>query len=370
MRVLVLTPNFAPVSGGLSRLATDLVRELEASGMDVRVLAVSSRRFRSPHQYHIPLIGRAAWRRAIGRLEMIVCSMVWVAWMRPDAVLAVTWRVAMPAVIVPKAPPILTLALGSEVLRARGPFVWLRRLTFRRSRGVVAISTATERALAGIGVDGSKIVVIPPGVSPGVGPTDGPAPSGRGTNGRRSHTVQVLSVGRLDARKGHFELLEALSDARQTVRDLRLTIVGSGPDEEPIRARIRELALDDVVTLEVGLSDEAVARRYAAADIFALLTKTDGKAFEGFGIVFLEAAQAALPIIAGTSGGASEAVADSMNAFVVENPLEASIALQRLALDRDLRTRMGEEGQRWARRFRWDVIIEQYIEVLVRLTAR
>lgn len=114
----------------------------------------------------------------------------------------------------------------------------------------------------------------------------------------------ILTVGRLVSRKGHVLVLEALRDLDRS--DWRYLIAGEGPELENLQNKIKEYHLEEKVILLGRVADEELPCYYQAADIFVLPHQLLDHDVEGFGIVFLEAASFALPIIAGQSGGVSE----------------------------------------------------------------
>src|SRR5690606_1188807 len=90
---------------------------------------------------------------------------------------------------------------------------------------------------------------------------------------------------------------------------------------------------------------------------FLLPNRMDGVDFEGFGIVFLEAAAAGRPVIAGRSGGVPEAVEDGVTGLLVSgnDELELAAAMERLATTPTLRHQLGEAGRRRVLdRFTWE----------------
>src|SRR5690606_6190399 len=122
---------------------------------------------------------------------------------------------------------------------------------------------------------------------------------------------------------------------------------GSGRDLERLTKRAAGARVP--VTFLGRVPDEDMADLYASADVYAMLCRNrwGGLEQEGFGIVFLEAAAAGVPQVAGNSGGASEAVADGVSGFVVDDPTDAAAvaaALRRLLADDDMRRRMGKAG--------------------------
>jgi phosphatidylinositol alpha-1,6-mannosyltransferase len=160
----------------------------------------------------------------------------------------------------------------------------------------------------------------------------------------------VLSVARLVPRKGIDRLIEAV---KALPDDVLLVVVGDGED----LPRLKELAapLADRVRFVTDASDETRNAWYAAADVFALPVREEAGDVEGFGIVYLEAALAGLPSIAGRSGGAAEAVVDGETGYVVEDEVRAVAAmLQTLLQDPLLRLKMGAAARERAKsKFRW-----------------
>ena len=150
--------------------------------------------------------------------------------------------------------------------------------------------------------------------------------------------LRLLSVGRLIARKGLEPLLRAVAQARRDGVDVELTVAGSGPDGQRLRALAAELA---VPVRWLGFVDQpGLARVYADADAFAFPTL----AGDPFGIVVLEAAAAGLALIASPRAGATEdLLTDGANALVVDpdDTGEMAAAIARLAGDPQLRRTLG-----------------------------
>ncbi len=161
----------------------------------------------------------------------------------------------------------------------------------------------------------------------------------------------VVSVSRLVPRKGMDVLIDAAVRLRSEVPDLTVAIAGRGRDSDRLAGRIAEYGAP--VRLLGGVSDEQLPSLIGAADVFAMLCRNRwlGLEQEGFGIVFLEAAAAGVPQVAGASGGAGEAVADGETGLVVRRPTDAGTAARaigRLVGDDSLRRQMGTASRRRA----------------------
>jgi phosphatidylinositol alpha-1,6-mannosyltransferase len=159
----------------------------------------------------------------------------------------------------------------------------------------------------------------------------------------------VASVSRLVPRKGMDVLIEAAGRLAPTYPDLVVAIAGGGREA----TQLERLAGASPVTVRMlgRVSDEDRAALLGAADVFVMACRTRwlGLEQEGFGIVFLEAAAAGVPQVAGDSGGAAEAVLDGVTGLVVsspEDPGSVAQALRGLLADPALRRRMGRAARK------------------------
>ncbi len=158
------------------------------------------------------------------------------------------------------------------------------------------------------------------------------------------HGPLVVSVSRLVPRKGMDVLIDASVRLAAGLPDLTVAIAGSGRDSERLAGRVAELGAP--VRLLGAVPDAQLVPLIEAADVFVMLCRNRwlGLEQEGFGIVFLEAAAAGVPQVAGASGGAGEAVEHGVTGLVVGRPTDvgaATRAIGRLLGDAALREQMG-----------------------------
>lgn len=153
----------------------------------------------------------------------------------------------------------------------------------------------------------------------------------------------VVSLSRLVPRKGMDVLVDAAARLASRVPDLQVAIAGDGRDRARLERRVA--ATGAPVRFLGRVPGEDLALVHGMADAYAMLCRNrwGGLEQEGFGIVFLEAAAAGVPQVAGDSGGASEAVAHGETGFVVDpGDVDAVVdALEALLCDEGLRARMG-----------------------------
>lgn len=183
-------------------------------------------------------------------------------------------------------------------------------------------------------------------------------------------TTLVFGLSRLVPRKGFDTLIEAAHVLARRGDDVAVAIAGDGRD----RKRLERLAADGPgnVRLLGRVTDAERAEYYGAADLFAMLCRDrwGGLEQEGFGIVFLEAAAAGVPSLAGRSGGSHEAVEHGETGLVVDTPDDAEAvadAVGSLVADPDLLAEMGRVARERAERvFDYDVLAADLAAALER----
>jgi phosphatidylinositol alpha-1,6-mannosyltransferase len=196
-------------------------------------------------------------------------------------------------------------------------------------------------------------VVIPPGVD---GDRFHPYDTADHHRTRASFGVSedeflLASVNRLVARKGMDVLIEAASLLRRRGHPVRVLIGGDGRCRTDLQDLIDRTGAP--ARLLGRVDDEDIPRLYGAADAMAMLChdRWFGLEQEGFGIVFLEAAAAGIPQVAGRSGGAHEAVEDGVTGFIVDDPRDphaVADVIEPLVTDRLLRERLGRAARKRA----------------------
>ena len=226
----------------------------------------------------------------------------------------------------------------------------------RRARRVFVTSGHSRRAASdAYGLPAEKLSVVPEGID--LAPWDAlcavPRPS-------RGGPPVVLSVARQYPRKNTASLIDAMPRVRAQVPGARLRVVGGGPMLRDLRRRAAALGLSEAVSFMGEVPRDAdVRQEYFGADVFCLPSLQ-----EGFGIVFLEAMAAGLPIVAARAGAAPEVAAEGEAALLVPPGDTGALAdaLVRLLRDAGLRARLGEGGRRRVRRYGWTEVARRFLE--------
>ncbi len=167
------------------------------------------------------------------------------------------------------------------------------------------------------------------------------------TPGAGGGRLRLVSVGRLEWKKGHEWMLAALRRLVDRGIDAELSIVGDGTYSGAVRLAVHQLGLEGRTTLTGPLPRVEVRKLLASADVFL-----HGAVSEGFCNAVLEAQAMELPVVTTDADGLPENVVDGVTGFVVprRDPEAMAQALHRLAADPELRRRMGSAGRERAMR--------------------
>jgi phosphatidylinositol alpha-1,6-mannosyltransferase len=179
----------------------------------------------------------------------------------------------------------------------------------------------------------------------------------------------VVCVSRLVPRKGQDTLIRAWPRVLRAVPDAALLIVGGGPYHATLEGLRTELRVTGSVRLTGPVPWEELPAHYDAGNVFAMpcRTRRRGLDIEGLGIVYLEASATGLPVIAGDSGGAPDAVLDGETGTVVDGRSAAAVAEAVIDLLRNpaAAQAMGEKGRSWIEReWRWEVQAQRFAALL------
>lgn len=179
----------------------------------------------------------------------------------------------------------------------------------------------------------------------------------------------IVSVGRLVHRKGQDHLIESMPQILESVPTAHLLMVGTGPYLEHLAKLVALNKLENHVSFIGRIQYAELPRFICAGDIFAMPSRSRlaGLEVEGLGIVYLEASSCGLPVIAGSSGGAPDAVIDGVTGFVVDGTNNQQIAKSAIELLNDpARARaMGAAGRQWIiDNWRWEIWSTRFNELL------
>lgn len=217
----------------------------------------------------------------------------------------------------------------------------LMKASYRQAEGFVAVCDAVRDMLIDLGVKADVIDVIPPGL------TEAKLPSAAAVH-RLANGYRILTVGRLIERKGFHDLIDAIDRLRPELPDIHLTIVGDGPMRPQLHDKVRQLGLEQHVTLAGAATDNQLATLYKESDLFVLANRMlPNGDVEGCPVVFAEAAAYGLPVIGGRAGGASSLIDDGKTGLLVKADDIGQLAssISRILTSPELARSMGAAGR-------------------------
>lgn len=198
-----------------------------------------------------------------------------------------------------------------------------------------------------------EVHVIPNGVDVQAFAPERNAPLARFRDGKRN----LLFLGRLEARKGIFHLLEAFGRLKPRLPDLRLIVAGEATSAAAWSALVAERALDDVVLLG-QIRDEEKAALYASCDVFC----SPAPYGESFGIVLVEAMASGKPAVGAANLGYRTLLRDDLLA-VPGDARDLERLLYGLLCDDGRRVAAAQWGLEQARRYDWSGVTGRIVEV-------
>ncbi len=252
---------------------------------------------------------------------------------------------------------LITYAHGEEFLVANTSFQlkMLTKAVLKNSDMIIANSYSTKNIVSSF-YDKSKIKVVHPGVEFSCYQIEEKERLlWRKRWGFPQDTIILITIARMEPRKNQDAVIKVLAEFRKEGLPLGYVVGGVGEEEGKLRDLVNELELQQWVKFLGRVSEEEKIKSFCAADIHIMPSIQVGSMIEGFGIVFMEAAAAGIPSIAGNVGGQSEAVLDGKTGIVVDgtNLEEIKDGIKRLSLNVEKRKSLGIQAKQWAREHDW-----------------
>ncbi len=179
----------------------------------------------------------------------------------------------------------------------------------------------------------------------------------------------IVCVARLVHRKGQDKLIDAMPSILESISNAHLLIVGQGPYQSKLVKRVKKLGLEESVTFVGRINYEKLPEYICVGDLFAMPSRSrfGGLEVEGLGIAYLEASACGLPVIAGSSGGAPDAVVDGKSGVVVNGTDITAIAKTVIKFLRDPEgsRQMGQFGRNCVvEKWRWEIWSQAFERLL------
>jgi len=376
--ILVITNDFGPRTGGIETFVMGLLERI----VDHKVVVFTSQQgdtseydqqwfkkfgvqvIRDRSKILLPSLRVAKRAKEIAQMNNIEVVVFGAA--APLALMAPKLRKA-------GAKKIIALTHGHEVWWAR---IFPFNLAMKRIGNSVDHLTylgeftrqAISRSLSQKSID--SMVKIAPGIDTSHFSPQADATQRRTELGLESKKI-IISVGRLVHRKGQDKLIQAFPTIVREIPNAHLLIVGEGPYRAHLEKLVEKLSLKANVTFVGRIFYNDLPSYLSASDVFVMPSRSRffGLEVEGLGIVYLEASACAIPVVAGVSGGAPDAVQEGITGLCVDgtNIGQIAEAVIHICSDSKRATKMGLAGRNWViEQWQWEIWSKQFNSLLMR----
>lgn len=355
----MVSPSYSDVTGGVENLMQKIV---EHSSYPFRILTEGEAENPGIVQIKVKrLRGFIQTTRYILKHRPSL-SLVYVSTARLLHLLLVPFLFGMGTICHTHGRDIYLEAKTIKTALRKGVAIVARRLGVR----FIAVSDWTKEQLVSKGAYPDRTHVVPNGVELGrfrqkVSPEE--RDSVRHQYKVSKEQFLLLTVARLDPRKGHRFVIESLPH----LPDCNYLIVGTGPEEKSLRELAANHGVLNRVHFAGFVTDENLPRVYQACDLFVMPSEhiSGTQNVEGFGISFLEANAAGKAVVGTRTGGIPTAIQHNETGLLCE-PTEESVlkAIRRLKDDTEFRRDCERQAVDWARKHSWSRVIEGIDEVI------
>lgn len=265
------------------------------------------------------------------------------------------------SLVKPKIPLLINIQEGNDLARQS----WLKRLfrkmLLRRAHHITVLSNYLEKVVVANRVSTTRISIIPNGVELYPKPAVIEVQNLRDKLDLRAGPSVVITLSRLVPKNGLDILLKAISLLPETT----LLIAGDGPQRQYLENLTHELNLNERVKFLGTLAPVKLPLYLALADVFVRPSRT-----EGFGIAFLDAMSAGVPVVTTPVGGIVDFIKDGETGLLCppESPAAIAAAIKRFLMEPELKEKIIKNSlQLVIERYTWDKIAAQYSELLKNL---
>ena len=374
-KILCITNDFGPRAGGIETFVIGLIERLPAGSVIVYTSAQDNSHDYDRtwlEKYGVEVIrDKAKILLPTPGVAFCVNSLV-----RDRAIETVFFGAAAPLGLLSRglrragARKIVALTHGHEVWWSKvWPFSWAMKRMSRNIDHLTYLGEYTRQVISKAVTAKAALSMVK--IAPGID-TDHFAPVDASELRKKlglHDKKTIVSVGRLVHRKGQDILIEAMPAICREIPDAHLVMIGEGPYRSYLENRRKVLGLEEKVTFIGRIQYAELPTYICIGDLFVMPSRSRlaGLEVEGLGIVYLEASACGLPVIAGNSGGAPDAVLAGETGLVVDGTHvnDVASAVIELLNDPERSQRMGQRGREWiVQEWRWEIWASRFAQLL------
>lgn len=373
MRIFLITADFPPLQGGISRVLGEFYKAMPAGHMTVfapRLAGIQDEPYVKRLVYPLSKAGRFV--KFFLFFHWIGVILWEVIKKKPHALILGSVMPLGPVGFVIKlltGVPYYTMAYGGEI-PVGSMFSNIRKSicksVFESGRGVFCISRFTHNRVKALAPE-AQTTVIPLGVD-----SREFSPGEKNEALREHYAIEghyvLLCLGRLVQRKGVDTALRVLAQLLKKNIKVKLLIIGEGRERKKLEALALELGVGHAAVFCGEIPEYALHRYYRLADLFLFLPREEDDDVEGFGLVALEASSSGVPVIAAKSGGVPDAVKSAETGFLVQpdNIPEIVLTIEKIRQDPEMANQLKAGGRAFAESRPWSLMVSAILQILQR----
>ena len=357
---LIVTRAFPPELGGMQSLMWGLTKEMSKNFM-IKVFAdyqENHKEFDKKENFSIERVGGIKFFRKIRKAQLIN---EYLKENKVQGIIADHWK-SLELINTDKKK--YCLIHGKEINHPKGSSLNDRVVkVLNNVEKVIANSEYTKNLAIDNGVTKEKIVVINPGINP-VNELNKKSLE-KVESLLKVKSPRLITVSRFDKRKNHEKVIMALRNLKQKYPDMVYICIGYGDEEDNLKKLVKELDLNLQVMFFKNISDDLKNALIARSNIFVMPSIIHKKSVEGFGIVYLEAAQYGIPSLGGKDGGASDAIDHDKTGLICDgNNLEDIYSSLDSMIENKKYIEFGKNAKEYVSKFEWKKTLEKYKKII------
>ncbi len=369
--IVISTQCFAPKIGGIESLMTGMAEAMADEGKDLIVLADGLEQ-KKDKDYKFKIKRFNSWK-PIRRIQKAKYIKKISQNFKLDAIYADSWKSI--EYLKDIETRIIVLAHGTEIPKQYWSKIF-NLLRFKKNRIIAAYKNANQIIAnssytkdlmqISLNLDREKIKIIHPGIDiyrDFISASD----EARIKKIIGGNYPVITTLARVEKRKGHKFILNALSEIKNDFPNIMYLIAGQGPYLKEIISYSKELKLQDNIQFLGWITEPEKSLILKNSNLFVMTPNLVGESVEGFGMSFIDAAFHQLASIGTDSGGISDAIINNETGLLceAENQEDITNKIRLLLTDNSKRNKMGIKGKERAEKFfTWKNKVKEYLNVI------
>ena len=368
--IIITTQCFTPKIGGIEALMTGMAAAMSKFGKDILVLA-DGKQNKTDKSLNYQIKRFNSWKplRRINKANYIkkLCKIKNI-----EAIYADSWKSIEYLKYVNV--PLFVLAHGTEIQKNYNSWNFYKEYkqvrinnSYNNANKIAANSTYTKELLIeSLSIELDKIEVIHPGIDI-YDQFINASTTVKIEKYLASHSPIILTLARLEERKGHKIVLDAISILINKFPNILYVIAGDGPYKDEIEKYSVKLKLNKNILFLGWITEPEKSVLLKKSDLFVMTPHVDNESVEGFGMSFIDAAFHGLATIGTDTGGIPDAIIDGKTGLIAKTSNLDDIVskIDELLSNDEKRSRLGKTGQSNAlKNFTWDHKVKEYLNLL------